>query len=64
MSKMFGKENEPRFGNDVDDDIMPSLILDNGSGLVKAGFASEPGPRAVFPTIVGTPKHTVGLEIF
>jgi len=32
------------------------VIIDNGSGMVKAGFAGEEGPRAVFPSIVGRPK--------
>ena len=61
MSRIFGKENEPHFGQ-LDDDVIPSIILDNGSGLVKAGLCGEAGPRAVFPTIVGTPKHTVSLK--
>jgi actin beta/gamma 1 len=30
---------------------------DNGSGLVKAGFAGDDAPRAVFPSIVGRPRH-------
>ncbi|XP_073150678.1 actin-11-like [Henckelia pumila] len=34
------------------------LICDNGSGMVKAGFASDDAPRAVFPSIVGHPRHT------
>jgi len=33
-----------------------ALVVDNGSGMVKAGFAGEEGPRAVFPAIVGRPK--------
>ena len=28
-----------------------------GSGVVKAGFAGEAAPRAVFPCITGTPKE-------
>jgi len=34
-----------------------SLVVDNGSGMVKAGFAGDDAPRAVFPSIVGRPKH-------
>jgi actin-related protein len=34
-----------------------TVIIDNGSGTVKAGFASEDAPRAVFPSVVGRPKH-------
>ena len=32
------------------------LVIDNGSGLCKAGFSGEEGPRSVFPCIVGKPK--------
>lgn len=35
----------------------PHLIVDNGSGYIKAGFSGEEGPRAVFPGIVGRPKN-------
>lgn len=30
-----------------------AVVIDNGSGLCKAGFASHEAPRAVFPSIVG-----------
>jgi actin len=33
-----------------------AVVLDNGSGLLKCGFAGEELPRAVFPAIVGRPK--------
>ena len=32
------------------------LVIDNGSGLCKAGFSGEEGPRSVFPCIVARPK--------
>jgi actin-related protein len=35
-----------------------ALVIDNGSGMVKAGFAGDDAPRAVFPSIVGRPRHT------
>merc|ERR1712159_866646 len=31
--------------------------VDNGSGMCKAGFAGDDAPRAVFPSIVGRPRH-------
>ena len=31
--------------------------MDNGSGMVKAGMAGDDAPRAVFPSIVGRPRH-------
>nr|AIK25770.1 actin I [Uroleptopsis citrina] len=40
-------------------------VIDNGSGVVKAGFAGEDAPRAIFPSIVGRPKNPgiiVGVE--
>jgi len=33
------------------------VVLDNGSGVLKAGFAGENEPKCVFPNIVGRPKH-------
>ncbi|KAL0662681.1 hypothetical protein Bca4012_099518 [Brassica carinata] len=39
------------------EDIEP-LVCDNGTGMVKAGFAGDDAPRAVFPSIVGRPRHT------
>lgn len=33
-----------------------SLVVDNGSGMVKAGFAGEEHPCSVFPSIIGRPK--------
>jgi|ERR1712071_177453 len=32
------------------------LVIDNGSGMCKAGFAGDDAPRAVFPCITGKPK--------
>ncbi|XP_004636475.1 actin, cytoplasmic 1-like [Octodon degus] len=40
----------------MDDDIT-ALVVDNGSGMYKAGFAGDDAPRAVFPSIVGRPRH-------
>lgn len=34
-----------------------ALVIDNGSGMCKAGISGEDAPRAVFPSIVGRPKH-------
>jgi len=42
----------------MDEDEVSALVCDNGSGMVKAGFAGDDAPRAVFPSIVGRPKHT------
>merc|ERR1712176_988300 len=39
------------------EDETPALVVDNGSGMCKAGFAGDDAPRAVFPSIVGRPRH-------
>ena len=33
-----------------------AVIIDNGSGMCKAGIAGDDAPRATFPSIVGRPK--------
>jgi len=46
-------------------DLKTPLVIDNGSGMCKAGFAGDDAPRAVFPSIVGKPKHKgiiVGMD--
>ncbi|CAF4843485.1 unnamed protein product [Rotaria magnacalcarata] len=44
--------------SNIDDDLS-AIVIDNGSGMVKAGFAGEDAPRAVFPAVVGRPHYTV-----
>jgi actin-related protein len=44
-------------GDDDDDEEINALVVDNGSGMVKAGFSGDDAPRAVFPSIVGRPRH-------
>jgi len=34
-----------------------TLVVDNGSGMVKAGVSGDDTPRCIFPSIVGKPKH-------
>ena len=34
------------------------VVLDNGSGTIRAGFAGEDLPKCYFPSWVGRPKHT------
>lgn len=34
-----------------------ALVVDNGSGMCKAGFGGEEAPSAVFPSVVGRPRH-------
>jgi len=42
---------------DNDGESSSSLVVDNGSGMVKAGFAGDDAPRTVFPSLVGRPRH-------
>lgn len=32
------------------------LVIDNGSGFIKAGFSGQDLPRIVIPTVVGSTK--------
>lgn len=34
-----------------------AVVIDNGSGVIKAGVAGEEAPRAYFPAVVGLPKY-------
>ncbi len=38
-----------------DPDSAP-IVIDAGSGMMKAGFGGDDAPRAVFPTLVGRPR--------
>jgi actin beta/gamma 1 len=33
------------------------VVVDNGSGMCKAGFAGDDAPRAVFPSLIGRARH-------
>lgn len=41
-----------------DGEDVQAVVCDNGSGTVKAGLAGDDAPRAVFPSIIGRPRHT------
>ena len=32
------------------------MVLDNGSGMFKAGYAGDDAPRSVYPSIIGYPR--------
>ncbi|XP_044025581.1 uncharacterized protein LOC122863288 isoform X2 [Siniperca chuatsi] len=38
-------------------DVKTPIVLDTGSGLMKAGFADQDLPNIIFPTIIGMPKY-------
>ena len=39
------------------DDELSAVVMDNGSGVIKADFAGD--PQVVFPSIVGRPRYPV-----
>ena len=43
---------------DLDD--LQGIVIDNGSGLIKAGFSGDDNPRSVIPNMIGRPRYQVG----
>ena len=41
----------------ISDDEYVAVVIDNGSGMCKAGFAGDDGPRAMFQSIVGSTRE-------
>jgi actin beta/gamma 1 len=39
------------------DDEQASVVVDNGTGQMKAGFSGDDAPKCVFPSVVGRPRH-------
>jgi actin len=35
------------------DGEVPAIVIDNGSGVIKSGFAGDDAPRSILPTVVG-----------
>lgn len=55
-SKLHANKNlKKQFNN-------PTIVIDLGSGFIKAGLAGEDSPRVVFPTVIGTPRDQVLTE--
>ena len=34
-----------------------TIVIDNGSGSIKAGYGNSDTPRSVFPTVIGHPRQ-------
>jgi actin-related protein len=47
--------------SNIDDDVQ-AIVFDNGSGIIKAGFAGDCKVRAVVPSIIGRLHHTSTLS--
>jgi len=45
-----------------DSENKPNIIIDNGSGYIKAGFSGEEWLRSVFPSRIGYPKYSSGIK--
>ena len=57
LSKLRQRDlNGGELGGDEEEEVQ-ALVVDTGSGMTKAGFAGDDAPRAVFPSIVGRPRH-------
>ena len=41
----------------MSEESIATLVIDNGSGMCKAGFSTDDAPRAIFPSVVGIPKY-------
>lgn len=37
----------------------PAVVIDNGTGMMKAGLAGDDAPRSYFPTQIGTAKYNL-----
>ena len=43
--------------NNVDAGEVSAIVIEAGSSMTRGGFAGDDAPRAVFPSIVGRPRH-------
>ncbi|CAF1128429.1 unnamed protein product [Rotaria sordida] len=43
------------------DDEIYSIVIDNGSGTIKAGIAGDDSPRVIIPSVVGRLRHSKTL---
>jgi len=37
--------------------VLPTLVIETGSCMTKAGFSGDEAPTSVFPTVIGRPKY-------
>merc|ERR1712072_1539775 len=44
-------------------DEKPAIVVDNGSGMMKAGCSGEDAPKVTFSSVVGYPKQKRGILI-
>ncbi|ETO31847.1 hypothetical protein RFI_05269 [Reticulomyxa filosa] len=57
------KDKEPKVSEDKEaetkNEEMPSYVIDNGSGTIKAGVGGDDAPKAIFRPVVGQPRHGI-----
>merc|ERR1711922_36137 len=56
-SQVYCASSSQQTSTTMCDEDVAALVVDNGSGMCKAGFAGDDAPSAVFPSIVGRPRH-------
>merc|ERR1719451_276307 len=44
-----------------DEEEKPAIVVDNGSGMMKAGCSGEDAPKMTFSSVVGYPKQKTAL---
>merc|ERR1712057_105574 len=44
-----------------DEEEKPAIVIDNGSGMMKAGCSGEDAPKVTFSSVVGYPKQKTAL---
>merc|ERR1712196_722143 len=47
--------------NMCDEEDKPAIVVDNGSGMMKAGCSGEDAPKVTFSSVVGYPKQKTAL---
>ena len=47
----------------MEDETSPVIVLDNGSGYLKAGFSNQTSPEIVIPALVGREILRYGEKI-
>ena len=52
-------DNNDDSNDNNNDDESKAIVIDNGCGTIKAGFAGDDAPKAIFPTVVGRLKHAL-----
>jgi actin-related protein len=58
--------SEPTFEEGVVKEMTPDMypiVIDNGSWMLRAGFAGDDAPRAVFPSVIGRPRHSKAIMV-